>query len=103
MSEYLDAWRCIGCGRVEAARPCVGICQDRRVRLVDAEDYEAAVERARVAEDALRLVRRLAGTQPRAERWRDSFVAFRGQARKILDDLRDVEGAVAEILERSSA
>ncbi len=103
MSEIIDAWRCIGCGRVEAARPCVGICQDRRVRLVEAEDYEAAVERARIAADALALVMRLARTQPRQERWRDSFVAFRDQARRLLDDLREVEQAVAERLEGNSA
>jgi hypothetical protein len=23
--EVIDGWRCIGCGRVEASRPCVGI------------------------------------------------------------------------------
>ena len=95
MTEYLDAWQCIGCGRLEAPRPCVGVCQDRRVRLVAAEDYDAAVERARVAEDALALVGNLARTHPRGERWRESFEAFQHAARAIVADAAEVEDAVA--------
>jgi|SRR5208337_1125498 len=44
--EVIEGWRCIGCGRVEASRPCIGVCQDRRARLVDLGDFVAAVERA---------------------------------------------------------
>ena len=95
MTEYIDAWQCIGCGRVEASRPCVGVCQDRRTRLVAAEDYEAAVERARVAEAALALVRKLTRTRPRGDRWRESFEAFQGEARSIVDEAGEVEEAIA--------
>lgn len=96
MSDYIDGWECIGCGRVEASRPCVGICQDRRARFVHAEDYEAAVERARVAETALALARRLASTHPRDDHWRESFQAFQSEAQKLMADARDVEEAVAQ-------
>ena len=44
--EVIDGCRCIGCGRVEASRPCVGICQDRRARLVELDNFVAALERA---------------------------------------------------------
>jgi len=27
MTERMTAWQCIGCGRIEGAQPCVGICQ----------------------------------------------------------------------------
>ncbi len=95
MIDYVDAWQCIGCGRLEAPQPCVGVCQDRRVRLVAAEDYEAAVERARVAEAAFALVRKLGSTHPRGERWRESFAAFQHEAQAILADAAEVEDAVA--------
>ncbi|HMT38900.1 MAG TPA: hypothetical protein PKD02_09455, partial [Thermomonas sp.] len=39
MVETIEGWRCIGCGKVEATRPCIGVCQDRKVELVAAEDY----------------------------------------------------------------
>ena len=48
--EVIDGWRCIGCGRVEASRPCVGICQDRRARLVELENFVAALEHAENSE-----------------------------------------------------
>ena len=96
MTEYVDAWQCIGCGRLEASRPCVGVCQDRRVRLVAAEDYDAAAERLRVAEDAVALVRMLAGAHPRGDRWRESFEALQRRAQAILADAAEVEEAIAE-------
>ena len=96
MTDYLDAWQCIGCGRMEAPRPCVGVCQDRKVRLVAAEDYDAVVERLRVATDAVALLRLLAGARPHAERWRESFEALQAKARALLTDAADVEEAIAE-------
>ena len=69
----VEAWRCTGCGRIEALQPYIGVCEDRRVRLVDAADHEAAFMLLREAEEraaALEaLVRRLAQTRPRAGAW----------------------------------
>ncbi len=96
MTEFIEAWQCIGCGRLEAPRPCVGVCQDRRTRVVAAEDYEAAVERAKLGEAALRFARRLALTRPRGERWRESFEAFRAEAERLVADAADLEEAIAE-------
>lgn len=95
MTEYVTAWQCIGCGRLEAQQPCVGVCQDRRVRLVSADDYDAAVERARLAEGAMALARRLARTQPRQTGWRESFLAFQRAAESLVAEAREVEEAVA--------
>ena len=47
----VEAWRCIGCGRIEAPQPCIGVCEDRKVRLVDAADHEAALALLREAEE----------------------------------------------------
>jgi len=37
MVETIEAWQCVGCGRLQADRPCIGVCTDRRIELVTAE------------------------------------------------------------------
>lgn len=87
-SPFVEAWRCIGCGRIEAPRPCIGICEDRKVRLVDGVRHEAALLRLRDAEAraaALEsLVRRLARTRPRAGAWEQSYRALQDEAQAAL-------------------
>ena len=61
MTEVFQAWQCIGCGRIDGPAQCVGICQDRTVRLVNAVDYEAAAARIEALEQ---VVRRIANTRP---------------------------------------
>jgi hypothetical protein len=58
----IEAWQCIGCGRIEAPHPCIGGCQDRKVRFVDASFYEDAP--ARLCE-AKREATALEGLAPR--------------------------------------
>ena len=84
MTDYLTVWQCIGCGRIEASRSCIGVWQDQRVRLVHAEVHEAVLERAQAADDALALIRKLAGLTPRQDRWRDSFLAVQKEARRLI-------------------
>jgi hypothetical protein len=31
MKDYVKAWQCIGCGKIEAPQACIGVCQDRKV------------------------------------------------------------------------
>jgi hypothetical protein len=84
----VEAWRCIGCGRIEAPQPCVGVCEDRRVRLVDAADHEAALALLREAQERAAmlegLVRRLAQTRPRAGAWERSDKALQEEAQRAL-------------------
>ncbi|HKA45386.1 MAG TPA: hypothetical protein VKF40_25590 [Burkholderiales bacterium] len=88
MAEYLKAWQCIGCGRLEGAQPCIGVCEDRRVDLVDAADYEeavAATERTRAqVERFASLVRQLATTTPRNGEWERSYRELQRRARAAL-------------------
>jgi hypothetical protein len=35
----MQAWQCIGCGRIDGPE-CLGICQDREVELVYAEERD---------------------------------------------------------------
>jgi hypothetical protein len=82
------AWECIGCGRIEGAQPCVGICQDRRSEFVYAADYDALHEQLelerRRAQGLEAVVRRLASTTPRKGGWERSYRALQAGARRAL-------------------
>ena len=79
--ERIQGWRCIGCGKVDAPRPCVGVCQDRKVELVDARDYDALATRVRELEAALALIARVT---PREGELAASWNALQERARGLL-------------------
>ena len=88
MNDYIEAWQCIGCGRIEAAQNCIGICEDRKVQFVYATEYERAIAelnavRARL-DQLLAFAQRLAWTTPRAEEWERSYRALQTEARRLL-------------------
>jgi len=97
MSDYVKAWQCIGCGRIEAAQNCIGVCEYRKVELSYASDQqqtlaELAQARQRVAELEA-FVRRLACTKPHKDDWEHSYRAFQAQACSTLAAMSD--GATA--------
>jgi hypothetical protein len=81
MAEYLKAWQCIGCGRLEGPQTCIGICEDRPVQLVSAGDYEDALAQAAAArqraEALAAVVRQIASITPRPGEFERSYRAFR--------------------------
>ena len=79
--ERIQGWRCIGCGKIDAPQPCIGVCQDRRFELVAATDYDALRMRVQALEGALALIAR---TPPRADKLADSWAALQGMARRLL-------------------
>jgi hypothetical protein len=87
-AERFAAWQCIGCGRIEGAQPCIGVCEDRRAVFVHAAEYDrllAAWSRARADRAALRaLLRQLAATTPRDDAWASGYRAFQARARSLL-------------------
>ena len=88
MIERLTAWQCIGCGRIEGAQPCVGICEDRRTDFVYACDYDEIVAqlslmRQRI-ETLVALVRQLAGTTPREGEWESTYRALQARGKRAL-------------------
>ncbi|MDH5534925.1 MAG: hypothetical protein OEZ08_05040 [Betaproteobacteria bacterium] len=91
MSQHTTAWQCIGCGRIEGPQPCIGVCEDRRVDLVNASDYDklsARLARERERTEALAaLVRQLAGTTPREGGWEQSYRALQTRAHTLLASL----------------
>ena len=86
--ERTAAWQCIGCGRIDSDATCLGVCQDRKVVLVSAADYDEARRQI----DELRLfIRQLANVEPRGERsndyWERSYKALQERARRLLQEL----------------
>ena len=81
MTERIAGWRCIGCGKVDAPQPCVGVCQDRKVELVLAGDYDALLARTQELESALALIARIT---PRDGEWKASWRALQERARQVL-------------------
>ena len=88
MSERITAWQCIGCGRIEGAQPCVGICQDRKTDFVYASDHDAVLAQLALArqqaEILAALVRQLAYTTPRKDEWERTYRALQARARQTL-------------------
>ena len=66
MAEIIEGWQCVGCGKIDVPRSCIGICEDRRLKLVAVGDYYMAVERAERAERECRELRALLGQLARA-------------------------------------
>ncbi len=91
MTERITAWQCIGCGRIEGAQPCVGICQDRKTEFVYASEHDAVLaqlERSRRQVGILAvLVRQLAHTTPRKDEWERTYRALQANARRALAGL----------------
>jgi hypothetical protein len=88
MNDYVKAWQCIGCGKIEAPQTCIGVCQDRKVEFVYAFEHEEALaqlDTARRRSHALEaLVRRLACTNPRKDGWETTYRLMQEQARSML-------------------
>ncbi len=81
MVEVYEGWQCIGCGKIDVDRPCVGICQDVLVRVVRAEDYEGLVERNKKLESVLL---RLTRSTPHPGAWEQAFRSLQAEATKLL-------------------
>lgn len=90
MTEHITAWECIGCGRIEGARPCLGICQDRKVDFVYADEHAIVLAQL---QRMTALVQQLAWTHPRDGEWEKSFRAFQERARRMLATAHGVAAA----------
>lgn len=89
-TEYVDVWQCIGCGKMEAPQPCIGVCKDRKTRYVHASTYDAVLARLaclqREHDEALGLLQRLAHTKPRDGRWEATYRALQVRAQNLLSE-----------------
>lgn len=90
-TRTVEAWQCIGCGRIEAPQTCIGVCQDRKIVMVGIDEYQQALDAAAVLRKQLHAVQallsRLALSTPRAGQWEQSWRALQQQARNLLASL----------------
>lgn len=103
MTERITAWQCIGCGRIEGAQPCVGICQDRRAEFVHAADHDAVLAQLAIsqqcAEALAMLARQIAYTTPRDGECERTWRALQANARKILSDSGSVTDGTSDMVQ----
>jgi len=92
MIEYMKAWQCIGCGRIDGPQNCIGICKDTKVELVYAEDYEQLRKQFETAKAEAALLaaqmREIVNTEPRNAEWERNYRALQARARNALAKLR---------------
>ncbi|MHB8679036.1 MAG: hypothetical protein ACYC7G_04790 [Rudaea sp.] len=91
VAEYIQAWQCIGCGRIEAPQPCIGVCRDRKVLFIGKDEHEAALAeiarlRAQLRSAASRL-QRFGLAAPRPGQWEPAYAALRDEARVLITEL----------------
>ncbi|WP_211243049.1 hypothetical protein [Sinimarinibacterium sp. CAU 1509] len=85
-----EAWQCIGCGKIEAPQPCIGVCKDRKVAFVDPADFDrVCAERdsllARL-EKLGALAATVAFTTPHAGKWERSWRSLQRRVRLLMAD-----------------
>lgn len=90
--ERMTAWQCVGCGRIEDTRPCIGVCRDRKVNFVYAEEHDRVLDelrQARACAAALAaVVHQLAHITPRAGQWESTYRILQARARHALEASR---------------
>lgn len=100
VTDYIQAWQCIGCGKIEAPQPCIGVCRDRKVLFIGKHEHEAALAeiarlRAQLQAAASRL-QRFGLAAPRPGQWETAYAALRDEVRELLSQLHVAPAAAAE-------
>lgn len=87
MDDYIVAWQCIGCGRIEAPQTCIGVCRDRKVLLVGKDEHDAALaEILRLhaqLDTAASMLLRFERATPREGQWERAYHALQEQVREV--------------------
>ena len=84
----VKVWQCVGCGKIEAPQPCIGVCRDRATELVHADDYDALHTHA---ETLAGIVRQIATITPREGEWESSYRALQARAKAALQRLKSLD------------
>jgi len=100
VSDYIQAWQCIGCGRIEAPQTCIGVCRDRKVMLVSLGEHQQALDEVQRVYGQLEqlqgLLARIARTTPREGQFETSWHACQEQARELLARLDAADAAATD-------
>jgi hypothetical protein len=96
MTDYILAWQCVGCGKIEAPQPCIGVCRDRKVFMVGKDEHELVLS----ANAALRaqlqqthgMLLRFGQAKPKPGQWEAAWLALQAQLREALAALATAQG-----------
>lgn len=90
----ITAWRCIGCGKIDAPQPCIGVCRDQKVELVDSTVYDELRARhqrlLREHEALMAFAQLVAGSTPHRGRWEESYRNIKERAQQFLASRREI-------------
>ncbi|MFC5437060.1 hypothetical protein ACFPME_10860 [Rhodanobacter umsongensis] len=90
MTDWIPAWQCIGCGKIEAPQPCIGVCRDRRILMVGKDEHEQALAALACAQQQVKglhaVLIQLAWSRPRDGQWEASWRALQQRAREWIAD-----------------
>ncbi len=88
MTDYIQAWQCIGCGKIEAPQTCIGVCKDRKIFMVGKAEHERVLEQNQALRTHLTQVRsalqRFALAKPQQGQWERSWLALQAELRETL-------------------
>jgi len=91
MADYILAWQCMGCGKIEAPQPCIGVCRDSKILMVSKDEHEAVaaqLEHSRaLVRMAIDLLGRVAHSTPKEGQWERSYRALQEQAHAAIVEL----------------
>jgi len=89
--EIIQAWGCPNCGRIDAPKPCLGICIRRPGMVADVMEYRQLAARSEEAATADRLLSGLAhivaSVTPRPGREELTMATLRSRAGELLGRL----------------
>lgn len=87
MSGYIEAWQCIGCGKIEAPQPCIGVCRDRKILMVGKDEYQRVLDAMHELQQQLlaaqSVLSQLAWSTPRDGQWERCYRALQARARAL--------------------
>ena len=81
--ERRKVWQCIGCGRIEDPRPCIGVCRDEKAEYVLAREHEHALAGLRAVAELV------AHSTPREGEALRHWKALQARAREALRRLEE--------------
>jgi hypothetical protein len=88
---YIQAWQCIGCGRIEAPQTCIGVCRDKKVFFVGKDSHEHALMEIahlrRLLASARSQLLRFAHCTPNEKQFETAFVGLQKQVRELVEQL----------------
>lgn len=88
--DYIQAWQCVGCGKIEAPQPCIGVCRDKKILMVGKDEHEQVLAELAIAQQQLKglqaVLLQLAWSAPRDGQWERNWRALQQRAREWIAD-----------------